>query len=279
MQKFLQYFKNELFLQEIALFSFAQFLGVVLVRRMEQFFRAAEQTIHPLTITDFAIYFLIGTILMVVFSRKSFLSFIITRIFFILLLFLGANLLFSLFINPQSAFYLAGAFVILRFVFPIIFLHNISFLFSVVIFSIMLSLSLRPMTTVILLAIFAVYDIAAVYLTEHMIKMAKAMIEMRTFFGFIIPEKIKYSFEWIQKARPGIGVIFLGGGDIGLPLILTANVALTSTTDSFVVAIFAALGMALSYYLFVSQRFKNPMPALPPISMMAILGYILTKVI
>lgn len=279
MQKFLQYFKNELFLQEISFFVFAQFLGVFLAPKVAQFFKTAEAQVAPMTIFDFAIYFLIGTALMIALSRKSAFSALVTRAFFVLLLFSGVNILLSLFINSQSAFYFATAFVILRFIFPIIFLHNISFLFSVIAFSAVLSLSLKPIIIVILLAVFAVYDIVAVYFTGHMVKMAKAMIEMRVFFGLIIPEKIKYSFGWVEKAKPGMGAVFLGGGDIGLPLILVANVAMTSIAHGLLMAIFASIGMVLSYYLFVSQRLKKPMPALPPISMMAILGYVLAQFI
>lgn len=277
--KFLQYFKNELFLQEIGFFVFAQFAGVLLAPRISQFFKMAEAQIEPLTIFDFVLYFLLGTALMVALARKSVFSVWATRAFFILLLFSGANILLSLFINPQSAFYFAAAFVILRFVFPIIFLHNISFLFAVIAFSAVLSLALRPLTIVILLSAFAVYDILAVYFTEHMVKMAKSMIEMRAFFGLIIPEKIKYSFGLVERAKPGMGAVFLGGGDIGLPLLLASSAATVNVSDGLLVAGFASLGMILSYYLFVSQRLKKPMPALPPISMMAILGYILIKII
>lgn len=278
--KFLKYFKTELFYQEIAWFSAAQFLGVFLAGRAGRLLEELGQPAGKINISDFFIYFLIGTVFIVILSRRSKISDFLMRLFFIFVLFYGANLFLALFINSVSAFYFAGALIIARFVFPSIFLHNVAFLFSIVSFSAFLSLELSSTAIIVLLAVLAVYDIIAVYLTKHMVKMAKAMIESRIIFGLIIPEKIKYNFWGLEKAKPGEaqGVVFLGGGDVGLPLFLVANTAASSITQGIIVAVFAIFGMAFSYWLFVSQKFRKPMPALPPISMMTIIGYLLTVV-
>lgn len=277
--KFLQYFKTQLFLQEIFWFSLAQFLGVFLARRAGALLEEIQTPAERITFADFFIYFLAGTILIFVLSRRSNVSDFIMRLFFIFTLFLGVNLFISFFINPVATFYFSAAFVIARFVSPSIFLHNIIFLFSVTALSSVLSLQFNAMTIVALLAALAVYDIISVYVTKHMVKMAKAMIESKLIFGLIIPEKIKYNFLGVEKAKPGEGIVFLGGGDVGLPVFLVANTAFFDLTQGIIVALFAIFGMALSYWLFVSQKFRKPMPALPPISMMAILGYLLTKII
>ncbi|KKP98790.1 hypothetical protein A2907_01595 [Candidatus Azambacteria bacterium RIFCSPLOWO2_01_FULL_37_9] len=279
MQKFLQYFKTELFLQELALFSIAQFLGIFLARRVDWVMAGAQITAEQISVSDFVIYFLIGTVLIFALSQKSRISGFLMNIFFVFTLFLGASFFFSFFINQASAFYFSVALIIARFVFPSIFLHNFLFLLSISSFSSILALQMTPTVIVILLAALAVYDIVSVYLTGHMVKMAKTMIERHLIFGFIIPEKIKYNFWGVQKAKPGQGVVFLGGGDVGLPIFLVANVAASNLTGGIIVALFAVLGMILSYYLFVSQKFKKPMPALPPISMMTILGYLIIQVL
>lgn len=277
--KILKHFTNELFLQEIALFSVAQFLGVFLAQKIGKVLAEAQFATKQITVLDFALYFLIGTALIFVFSNRSKISGLIMNLFFIFTLFLGANFFLSLFINPSAALYFTTALIITRFIFPSIFLHNLLFLLAITSFSGFLSLQFSQTTIIILLAALAVYDIISVYVTKHMVKMAEAMIEKHLIFGFIIPEKIKYNFWTTEKARPGSGVIFLGGGDVGLPLFLVANVASSSLAQGIVVAIFAILGMTLSYWLFVSQKFKKPMPALPPISMMTILGYLLVRMI
>lgn len=281
MYKLLSYFKTELFFQEVAIFSIAQFLGVFMVKKIGLFLELSNVPTRQVTILDFIFYFIIGTILMAFLSSKSKIYGLLTNVFFILTLFLGANLFLSLFINSSAAFYFSVALIIVRFVFPSIFLHNLLFLLSIVAFSSALSLELSPTVIVVLLALFAVYDIVSVYWTKHMVKMAKAMIERHLIFGFIIPERIKYNFWNVKEAHPGkgAGVIFLGGGDIGLPLFLVANVSYNSIAHGIIVAIFAILGMVLSYYLFVSQKLRKPMPALPPISMMTIIGYFLVQLL
>lgn len=228
---------------------------------------------------DFAIYFLVGTVLIFALSHKSKISGFLMNIFFVFTLFLGADFFLSFFMNQSSAFYFSVALIIARFIFPSIFLHNFLFLLSVASFSSVLALQMTPIVIVILLAVLSAYDIVSVYLTGHMVKMAKTMIKRHLIFGFIIPEKIKYNFWGVQKAKPGQGVVFLGGGDVGLPIFLVANIAVSNLTGGIIIALFAVLGMILSYYLFVSQKLKKPMPALPPIAMMTIVGYLLTMVI
>lgn len=277
--KFLKYFKTQLFLQEIFWFSLAQFSGVFLARRAGALLGEISAPAERITLADFFIYFFVGTITVFVLSRRSKISDFIMRLLFVFTLFFGAELFLSFFINPVSAFYFSAALVIARFILPSIFLHNIIFLFSVTAFSSILSLQIDDAAIVILLAVLAVYDIVSVYITKHMVKMAKAMIESKLIFGLIIPEKIKYNFWEVEKARPGEGVVFLGGGDIGLPLFLVANTAFSDLAQGIIVALFAILGMALSYWLFVSQKFRKPMPALPPIAMMTIIGYLLIKII
>lgn len=277
--KFLKYFKTELFYQEIAWFAAAQFLGIFLIDKVSRLLAEIEQPAGEIKLSEFFIYFLIITIIVVFIPRRSRISAFLMRSFFIFVLFYGANLFLSLFINSESAFFFAAALVVARFVFPLIFLHNVAFLLSIVAFSSFFSLQLSQTAIVILLAILAVYDVVAVYLTGHMVKMAKSMIESKVIFGFIIPEKIKYNFLGVEKAKPGEGIVFLGGGDIGLPLLLVANAAHTDIVQGAILAIFAILGMAFSYWLFISQKFRKPMPALPPISMMTIIGYLLIKII
>lgn len=276
---FLQYFKSQLFLQELALFSVAQFLGIFLARRAGRVMAEAQIATGKISALDFAIYFLIGTVLILVLSHKSKISGFLMNIFFVFTLFLGADFFLSFFMNQASAFYFSAALIIARFIFPSIFLHNLLFLLSISSFSGVLALQMPPIVIAILLAVLSAYDIISVYLTGHMVKMAKTMIERHLIFGFIIPEKIKYNFWGVQKAKPGQGVVFLGGGDVGLPIFLVANVAVSNLASGIVVALFAVLGMILSYYLFVSQKFKKPMPALPPIAMMTILGYLIIQVL
>ena len=41
--------------------------------------------------------------------------------------------------------------------------------------------------------------------------------------------------------------------------------------------IFSLIGLFLSFYIFASQKVRQPIPALPPIALFSIIGYIITR--
>ena len=118
------------------------------------------------------------------------------------------------------------------------------------------------MTAIVLLAVFSVYDIIAVYKTKHMVKMARDMMEAGAIFGLIIATKKPKDF------------MILGSGDILLPLILSATVAAYSILGAVIISLFAAAGLFVTHLLFSNQKRRKPMAALPPIATLSIIGYL-----
>ena len=70
--------------------------------------------------------------------------------------------------------------------------------------------------------------------------------------------------------------MILGSGDIGLPVVLASSVAGYSLDDAIIVAIFSLAGLFLTHLIFVNQRERKPMAALPPIATMSIIGYLVS---
>ena len=68
----------------------------------------------------------------------------------------------------------------------------------------------------------------------------------------------------------------LGSGDVGLPMVLAVAALKTSFLSGVVVAIFAVAGLMLTHYLFMNQRERAPMAALPPVAALSIIGYLVT---
>lgn len=136
-----------------------------------------------------------------------------------------------------------------------------------------------PLTVIIMLLAFSLYDFLAVYATKHMIAMAKTMIVSEAVVGLIIPKTasdFKSSVEGIkQEGR----FMILGGGDIVFPLILAVSCLKISWLFASVVSIFALLGIFFVFYIFTSQKDKRPLPALPPIALMSAAGYFLAKIL
>ena len=71
--------------------------------------------------------------------------------------------------------------------------------------------------------------------------------------------------------------MILGGGDIVFPLILCVSLTPQGVLKPLIVAFFAALGLGLSFYLFTSQKTRKPIPALPPIALFSIIGFLITR--
>ena len=68
----------------------------------------------------------------------------------------------------------------------------------------------------------------------------------------------------------------LGGGDIGLPLLLTMTVFFSyGLQDSFSLAPFLLLGLAAVYWIQAVILKGKPMPALPPMTMACLIGFLL----
>ena len=133
--------------------------------------------------------------------------------------------------------------------------------------------SLNPKTAVFLLIFMSIYDYVAVYRTKHMVKMAKAMISGRAIFAMIYPEHLKGFWSSIKEARPGEGFMMLGTGDFVFPILMATSAYAVSAAAAWIVFIFSLFGLLLMHLIFMSQKIRRPMPALPPLAAFAILGF------
>ena len=134
-----------------------------------------------------------------------------------------------------------------------------------------------------LLLLVSIYDVIAVFKTRHMQKMAKFMIkDVRAFTGLLFPwidKKEKIKLERIKKKAKGrkvkikINIAALGGGDIALPMLFANVVFLTfGLINALFVILFATIGLAL---LLLFGRRDKAYPALPPLALGSIIGYLI----
>jgi len=283
------------FWKEILLFLITQILGIVVAVKTSKILITLNVEIEQVSLSSFLIYFLIFTLAILALlkvSKKG--GGIIFQIFFVLAIFSGLDILFSIFIGEPGAMILAFGLVILRFIRPTVLLHNLVVIGGLAGVGGMLGLTLIPRDAIILLVILAIYDVIAVYKTKHMVKMAETMIKKRAILGIIVPEKLsgfygsmadveKDKFQKKEKnTRPKTAkmgrFMVLGGGDLALPLLLISSVAVNNIWQSIIILFFSLLGLTAMHFIFIKLKSK-PMPALPPLAVFSILGYFVSLLI
>ncbi|MDE1855831.1 MAG: hypothetical protein KGH49_01170 [Candidatus Micrarchaeota archaeon] len=174
-------------------------------------------------------------------------------------------------------------------------------------FGVVLGVSFGFAASFLLMALVAVYDYVAVFITKHMITMAKAMSNrnMAVLIGSsdveIVPrsalkasqsEYKKYISE-VKKAKnpllnkiikrgevPLVSQVMLGGGDLGLPLMLSVSAFFVFLNYFLSIALIigAVAGQILTMLLL--QKYMRGLPAIPPLfaSMSIALGLALLLV-
>lgn len=274
--------KLNLFWRELILFGLTQILGIIAARRylsvLGDSALAAPDISFKFTSTDFifsalAISFFLWAIL-----KRSQASRMVFKIFFWVVLIGGAQIVLSAWFSPLSSLLIIGLLMALMVKARSILVQNFLVLLAIAGVGLVLGLSITPLMAVWVLLIFSFYDIIAVYVTKHMVKMAQGMAEAGAVFGFIIPMEWSGFHEHVSKIKKE-KMMILGSGDIALPLILATSLMRVSIAHSWVTTLFAMGGLFITHLLFVSQRQRRPMAALPPIAMMAIVGYLVALIL
>lgn len=134
-----------------------------------------------------------------------------------------------------------------------------------------------------ILAIVSVYDIFAVRMSKHMIKIAKYQTKNKLFAGLSIPYK-PTTKEHIEKKeiKKGVRTAVLGGGDLAFPLIFSGAVMsdliikhgiekMLAVALTSIISVTATL--ALLFLLIKAQKDKF-YPAMPYLTAGCVIGYL-----
>ena len=167
---------------------------------------------------------------------------------------------------------------------PRIWLHNLLLLIALVSVGTVFGFILSPWAAMSLLLVLSVYDILAVRF-GYMLWLARILSESEVLPAFIIPKQItgwnldlnkagfKKLFEDSSSERE---LSILGGGDIGFPLLLIVSVFFAyGFASSLIVAAFSLLGLISAYWIQLVFLKGKPMPALPPISLVSLIGFLI----
>lgn len=217
------------------------------------------------------IVFFVGTIIFLSFLRLS-KSRILFEILFSLAVFFGVWLILGTFFAEDYAVIFASLIILLRYFYPTPFTQNLSIILGIAGLSLSIGLVLSANEVLIVLVLLSFYDIIAVFITKHMVKMFKGLLERGVIVALIIPFEYKNILKNLKEIKPKDKFMFLGTGDLALPTVFVVSAYL----ENWVLALGAILGSLVGVYLTQTIFFigrKRPIPALPPIATCTIIGY------
>ncbi len=269
---------------EILLFALSAFLALAAGLKVIAFRQVGTlpppQPLNPAEVI-LALLFATFLILLVPFwlKRRSGLKHLFFKGVFLVAAYFGGILLLALWLPGFLALSLMLFLLIWWFLRPQVWLHDLILILAITGLASFWGVALSPLAVIIFLAAMSIYDFIAVYKTRHMVFMAKEMIEAGSPLAFILPQKPAGFLAQANNIKIGEEFIFLGGGDIALPLLLTTSLIPQGLEPALVVGFFGLLGILASLFLSLSQPKRRPIPALPPIALACLVGYLLTRLI
>lgn len=270
------------FIIEAFLFSLILFLGVITAIKISHILSIEQIIIPQVSFWRFIISFILITLIFIILIRV--LKFrkekkIIFKLLFIISTFLGGIFALESWLGEPISLILLFVLIFLWLKKPSVLIQDNLIIIGMVGVGSILGLGLKPEIIIPILVVFSIYDYIAVYKTKHMVEMAKSMIESRAILGLIIPQNVSGFWGELKKAEPGSNFFILGGGDIVLPLIFSVSLISTGILNSFIVAIFSLIGFSVSFLIFATQKKREPIPALPPIVLFSLIGYLISLII
>lgn len=269
----------KIFLIEGGLFFITSLLALISAFKLNKLIKAKEIYLPTTTFQDFLLSFIFITffvLMFILFKNKKFNKFkeIIFKGIFVLMCFGGGMTILNLFLPVFASVLTMGILIALWLEWKKVWVHDILIMLALVGVASFFGLEFSPSAVVVLLLIFSVYDFIAVYKTKHMVLMAKEMIDKKVILGFIIPKEIKYFKDDLGKVKPAGNFMILGGGDVVFPNLLAVSIMPFGFLKALIIVVFALFGLLFSYWIFTRE--KEPIPALPPIAMFSMFGYLVT---
>lgn len=263
-------FRFQLFLYTVLLFAAAQGLALFVAEQL-----ANIRTNVPLGPTEgmsvayFLLFFFAVTIFFLILFHV-YKGNALYRTIYVVVVFTGLLKMFELVFPSALSAVVAVVFIFGLFLLPLVWVHDLIVIFAGAGIGAVFGLQFQWPFAMILLAILSLYDIVAVFITKHMVTLAHELIKRSCTFALIIPEHITQFRQSLMAVAPGSGFLILGGGDVVLPMFLTASAYVTRPLAGWTAIVGMCVGILLNHIWITSSRV--PLPALPLISLGGIIG-------
>lgn len=271
------------FLWEAALFALTLLLGILAGVRFKQLLNIRGLALTSISIWQFFLSFAAGTLVLLAFvyffrfkrAKKAFFKIILWGT-----LVLGNLFFWSLWIpNDWLILLLIAILIFLLVKKPIVAVHNAALILAMAGVGAGLGVQLDPLLVCFMMLIFALYDFVAVYITKHMIRLAQEMVNQQAIVGLVIPRTTQEFKKPISAIKEEGRFMILGGGDVMFPLLLCVACLRIGWPSTVLVSFFSLLGLLVVFLIFIAQKTRRPLPALPPIALLAVSGYFLSQLL
>lgn len=246
----------------LTLFLVCELFGLFIIEsyaRQESSLLASQQEVRAET--GFA-YFTLGIILVsAVFYMLMKLGRIkLIKAWFYLAIIIAITLSLSAFMPEAIAIMIAIIVLTLKVKEPNVYTHNMAELLIYAGIIILFVGFFDILSVIILLLVISVYDFVSVFITKHMIRMAKTQASLGMFSGLLI--------------KRGEELAMLGGGDVAFSLLFASVIALNLGFGSGILCILGA-GFGLFLLMLFGSRGRF-YPAMPLISFGSLLGLLIS---
>lgn len=168
---------------------------------------------------------------------------------------------------------------------PRVWLHDLLLMLAVASVGLVFGFILAPWTAMAFLLVVSVYDVLSVRF-GHMMWMARKLTDSDVLPAFVLPVSMSnwnlnlkgLGFQKLFEDKTEKEFSMLGGGDIGFPLLLTVAVFFNyGIAKAIIVGAFSLVGLIGAYWIQAVFLKGKPMPALPPISLASLIGFLLVS--
>jgi len=164
---------------------------------------------------------------------------------------------------------------------PTILSQDVAAVFSGAGVGAVLGASLGVLPSIVFMLILSAYDFVSVFITKHMVHMAKALTERPTSFTIAAPHEFKsmtYAPTKSKRSKKKIHVFQLGVGDMVIPLMFAVSVMNRFGILSSIASIVGSTIALLFLIVFIKKR-PQPLPALPFITFGTLAGFLVSLMV
>lgn len=264
--------------QLLGLYVGLQYLTLVEYGEVPPVFENPESIGNPIMLFVWILMSTLGILLIVKFWRPS------IRLLEAFVVFFSSWLTFDFIFPVALGYFSLGLFLAIaltawKFFRPTILSQNTAAVVSGAGVGALLGASFGIVPSMLFLVILCVYDFVSVFITKHMITLAKELTRTPTAFTIASPHKFKKAtMVGIKGTKKKSHVFQLGVGDMVIPLMFSVSLLRSFPPIN---SLFTIIGstIALMLLIYFMSKKPRPLPALPFITAGTLTGFIISMMI